>query len=198
MIGSATVILLQHAQKERVPVDPPLTALGLQQAQAVVPVLVRRDPRLLVSSPLLRARQTLAPLAERMGGRVPSRVEDAARERMEWAPGVWADVPSFLDDWGDCTEDRDRLPRQGDSSRGAARRLRGLVERLGDEVGPDGVAVVATHGGVTVDLLRDLVGDEVLGDRLVEGMPACGLTTLQVTAEGIEVLAIGVVPKSAG
>lgn len=127
MTGSASVILLQHAQKQRMPVDPPLTPVGLEQAQAVAAVLERRRPAVLVSSPLLRARQTLAPLAERLADAAVIRVEDAARERMEWVEGVWPDVASFLDDWGECTEDRDRMPRQGDSSRGAANRLRGLV-----------------------------------------------------------------------
>lgn len=60
------------------------------------------------------------------------------------------------------------------------------------------MAVVATHGGVTVDLLRDLVGDEPLGDRLVEGMPPCGLTTLRAGAGVIAVVGIGEQPWSDG
>jgi hypothetical protein len=40
--------------------------------------------------------------------------------------------------------------------------------------------VVCTHGGVTVDLLRTLAGDEALPAPLLdEGVPSCAITTLE-------------------
>jgi broad specificity phosphatase PhoE len=44
--------------------------------------------------------------------------------------------------------------------------------------GPGPVAAV-THGGVTTDLLRTLLGDEALPARLLaDGLPPCAITTL--------------------
>jgi hypothetical protein len=58
------------------------------------------------------------------------------------------------------------------------------------EAGVDvaGRAIVVSHGGVTTDLLRDVLGEAGLRSRvpslIEEGVPCCGLTTLQATAGG--------------
>ena len=72
--------------------------------------------------------------------------------------------------------DRDYAPKAGDSSRQAANRLRSFLE---DQGGSDGPIAVVTHGGITADLLRTLLGDEAVPATLVnEGVPACAVTTL--------------------
>ena len=47
--------------------DPPLAPLGLRQARAVAGFLADEPDRAIVSSPLLRAQETAAPLAEALG-----------------------------------------------------------------------------------------------------------------------------------
>jgi broad specificity phosphatase PhoE len=45
----------------------------------------------------------------------------------------------------------------------------------------EGTVVAVTHGGVTIDLLRTLLGDESLPALLLrDGIPACALTTIQI------------------
>lgn len=73
------------------------------------------------------------------------------------------------------------MPPSGDSSRRAAERM---LEALADIANRHRgeVVVVVTHGGVTVDLLRTLLGDETVGsitpNLLMAGVPSCALTTL--------------------
>lgn len=128
------------------------------------------------SSPLRRARETAQFIAVASGLDVQ---EDARlRERMNWSDDQ--PVGAFLADWAATVRDRDHVPRSGDSSRHAGARLLGCLTDLAVERGP--VAVV-THGGVTVDLLRTLVGDEVLPDSLLHnGVPSCAITTLDGVA----------------
>ena len=64
----------------------------------------------------------------------------------------------------------------GESSRSAGERLRLFLAGLSG--GSSRVAVVS-HGGVTVDLLRNLLGDDGLPARLMaDGIPPCAITTL--------------------
>lgn len=66
------IILIRHGQPEWVRdgfnvVDPPLTELGHRQALAIADQLAGEDFDEILVSPLLRARQTAAPLYERLG-----------------------------------------------------------------------------------------------------------------------------------
>jgi broad specificity phosphatase PhoE len=66
------------------------------------------------------------------------------------------------------------VPRSGDSSHQAADRFLACVA----EPRPGPFAVV-THGGVTVDALRTLLGDDAVPAELVRnGVPSCAVTTL--------------------
>lgn len=99
----------------------------------------------------------------------------------------WSDdepIADFLADWAATVRDRDCIPRSGDSSRQAGDRFLACLTDLAGEPGP--VAVV-THGGVTVDLLRTLAGDEALTDSvLYDGVPSCAITTL----DGLSVVSV--------
>lgn len=71
------LIIIRHGRPEHVepgdlvagaePADPPLADIGHRQAERVAAHLVDHGVDAVVSSPLLRARQTAAPLAERLG-----------------------------------------------------------------------------------------------------------------------------------
>ncbi len=85
-------------------------------------------------------------------------------------------MEGFLADWAATVKDRDFVPACGDSSRGAAERLRAC---LVDLTGIPGPAALVTHGGVTVDLLRTLIGDHAVPVELMQhGVPSCAITTL--------------------
>ncbi|MGW0731874.1 histidine phosphatase family protein [Streptomyces sp. NPDC002851] len=168
--------VVQHAEKERQLGDPGLTALGRQQAARTAKWIQRTGVGAVFSSPLRRARETAQFIAVASGLRVQ---EDARlRERMNWSDGQ--PIEGFLADWAATVRDRDFVPRSGDSSRDAGARFLSFLTDLVVEREP---VVVVTHGGVTVDLLRTLAGDEVLPDSLLHnGIPSCAITTLDGTA----------------
>ncbi|WP_328885352.1 histidine phosphatase family protein [Streptomyces sp. NBC_00316] len=172
--------LVQHAEKERQPGDPGLTELGRRQAARTADWVQHVGLHAVFSSPLRRARETAWPMASRTGLRV--REEDRLRERMNWDGSQ--PVEDFLADWAASVKDRDFIPMYGDSSRDAAERFRACLVDLSKE--PGTVALV-THGGVTVDLLRTLIGDDAVPVALMQhGVPSCAITTL----EGLSVVDI--------
>jgi broad specificity phosphatase PhoE len=172
--------LVQHAQKQPGAADPELTALGHEQAARTARWLSLVGLSAVYSSPQRRSRQTTDAIAAFTGLQV--RLDDRLRERMNWDGR--APLSDFLAEWDRCTRDRDLVPAGGDSSHQAGARLREFLAERIDEPGP--VAVVS-HGGVTVDLLRTLLGDAVLpGHLIADGVPPCAITTF----DGLAVVAI--------
>jgi broad specificity phosphatase PhoE len=69
------------------------------------------------------------------------------------------------------------VPHGGESSRQAGNRLHTFVATLPAGLTPAGVG---THGGITTDLLRNLLPDQELPAGLLEtGIPPCAITTLE-------------------
>lgn len=92
-------------------VDPGLSDLGRQQAQACANDLQAVGPLTIYSSPLARAQETAAPLAalwsvtpiiETRVAEVPSPIDDL-QERATWLQGImrgsWTDLPADLKQW---------------------------------------------------------------------------------------------------
>jgi broad specificity phosphatase PhoE len=96
------------------------------------------------------------------------------RERLNWDGSIpWE---AFADLWARTADDRDLVPGGGQSARHAAARLQAFLAGLRGLPGP--VAAV-THGGVTAELLRNLLGDDALPPGvLAVGIPPCAITTL--------------------
>jgi broad specificity phosphatase PhoE len=166
------VYLVQHAEKRPEAGDPELTEHGQWQAERTALWLRRCDVGAVYSSPLRRAWQTAEAVAGAFGLGV--RRDDRLRERMNWDGAQ--PIEDFLAEWTRCTSDRDFVPRSGDSSRQAGARLHGFLEEL---AGVARATVAVTHGGITVDLLRTLLGDEgVPVDLMRNGVPPCAVTVL--------------------
>lgn len=70
---AAEIILIRHGEPDYVPVggkslaDPPLTEHGWAQARSVAAVVAEMKPSVIYASPLRRAQETAAPLAEATG-----------------------------------------------------------------------------------------------------------------------------------
>ncbi|GHE11369.1 histidine phosphatase family protein [Streptomyces alanosinicus] len=168
--------VVQHAEKERQLGDPGLTALGTQQAVRTADWLRDVGLKAVVSSPMRRTRETAEFIAA--AAELPVREDARLRERMNWDDDQ--SLEDFLTEWDATVQDRDFIPRSGDSSHQAGARFLSCLRDLTREPGP--IAVV-THGGVTVDLLRTLIGDDALTASLLnEGVPACAITTLYGTS----------------
>jgi broad specificity phosphatase PhoE len=188
--GAVTLVyLVQHAQKRPEPGDPELTDVGQVQAARTGQWLSRLGLRGVYSSPLRRARQTADAIAIACGLTV--HIDDRLRERMNW-DGI-APFEEFLRDWERCTQDRDFVPVGGDSSRRAGARL---YDFFSEDPARGGPVAAVTHGGVTIDLVRTILGDAVPDTLLRDGVPPCAITVLdggrvveigrQVPAEGFE------------
>jgi broad specificity phosphatase PhoE len=174
------VYFVQHGQKEPGPGDPGLTEVGRQQAAATGRFLSGCRLRAIYSSPARRARETAEPIAAAAGLTV--QFDGRLRERMNW-DGVQP-FDAFLADWDRSDRDRDLALGGAESSRSAGQRLEGFLASLATAQGP--VAAV-THGGVTTDLLRNLLGDAALPPSLLaSGVPPGAITTL----DGSRVIAI--------
>jgi broad specificity phosphatase PhoE len=165
------VYLVQHAQKRPEAGDPGLTELGVRQAEQTGEWLRGRGLSAVFSSPARRARGTAGFLGAAGGLQV--QLDERLRERLNWADGQ--PVEEFLTAWARCERDRDYVPPGGDSSRQAAARLRAFLD---EHIDTTGAVAAVTHGGVTVDLLRTLLGDdEVTTRRLWNGVTPCAITT---------------------
>lgn len=179
-------VLVQHGEKERTQGDPGLTPVGLQQAERTAAFLVwghRAGARIwrILASPLRRAQETATPLAGALG--LPVRLDSRLRERMNWGEGPpGQSLGDFLEEWARATRDRDFCPSSGESSRMAGARLLGTLDDLA-VAHPGERIVVVTHGGVTVDLLRTLFGDDAVrrqhGGVLTQGVPPGAITRLR-------------------
>lgn len=103
-------------------------------------------------------------------------VQPAARlpERLNWDGSRPFDA--FLALWARTIKDRDFVPEGGESSRQAEARLHAFLTDL--PCGPGPVAAV-THGGITTDLLRNLLGEDALPPNVLDtDIPPCAVTTV--------------------
>jgi probable phosphoglycerate mutase len=152
------LVLVRHAESEanvigslhcRVP-GPPLTALGHEQATALVDVLADQDVRAIWASTMTRAGQTAAPLAAARGLAV--RVHDDLREcdLGDLHDRHDAEAHALFDDvfagWMLGADLTLRCPGEGaESAEEVVARMRAVLDAALAEL-DDGVAVVVSHG----------------------------------------------------
>ncbi len=174
--------MVQHGEKLREPGDPGLTALGREQAERTARSAANRFGLVAVwASPLRRTVETAMPLAAAIG--VEIGIDPRLRERMNWEGEQHQALEDFLAEWQVATNDRSYVPRSGDSSEQAAARFIEAITELTDELPPDATLAVVAHGGVTVDTLRTIDGDENIRlsrpELLTDGVPCGAITVLE-------------------
>ena len=184
------IVVVQHAEKRADGPDPGITDRGRRQALAVRALLDGSST--VTTSPMRRARETAAIVA---GSAVPA-VDTDLRERMEWRGPSYQPLTEFLTQWSQTTADRSFCPHQGESSLAVGLRMRNaLISIANSQAGAP--AVVVTHGGATVDLLRDLLSDHVLETRapglLQNGVPGAGITESDCDGDVLTVRSIAVI-----
>jgi broad specificity phosphatase PhoE len=153
------------------PHDPPLRADGLRQAQAVAALLASEGVTRVVTSPQLRARETAAPLAARLG-LSPDILDGWAEADRHLARYRSTETLRALGDteWGRFLADPVRYLGH-DPLRFQADVLGALQQVLG---GPaDGHVLVFTHG-----LPINVVLSHILGlERIIHFQPGYGSVT---------------------
>lgn len=155
------LIIVRHGRPRRVEelietADPPLTDVGLRQAEAVARFLLQEPIDHVVTSPMLRARQTAAPLADALGIE-PEVVDDLIeidKDAMEYVPleelkaeggDAWQ---AIVDDPSSMHGDVD-IEAFADTVTAA---FEGIIER-----NPGRTVVAFCHGMVTMQYLRRLL-----------------------------------------
>ena len=142
--------LVRHCQSSGQEPEAPLTALGQQQAERLGAWLLPLGVARIVSSPYLRARQSVEPLARQLG--IAVETDDRLIER------ILSVEP--LDNWREhllaAWDDHDRALPGGESSRQATQRgMAAILDVLADGRQP---AVVAAHGNLISLLLHAFDG----------------------------------------
>src|SRR5262245_11472109 len=142
------LVLVRHCESTGLQPEAPLSARGFEQARALAPQLAAVAPDAIVSSPLLRARQSVEPLAAARGLtiEVDARLAErnlAVEPSAEFRLAVQRSLADF--DW--------RLPG-GESSRDAQARARAAVRALLTR--DVGLTVVSTHGQLLTLILNSI------------------------------------------
>ena len=133
--------------------DPPLDETGRRQAEWLGAALGSRGLVAVISSPLLRARQTARPVAERAGLEVT--VDQCLLDR-DYGPWTGVSQESVTERWGSVDRAPGVEPRLAVRDR-AVRGLTGIARRhLG------GTVVVVSHDAVNREVLAAF--DSGLGD----------------------------------
>lgn len=129
--------------------DIPLDELGLAQAQAAASVLAELNPNKLVSSDLMRSRDSVSELAKLTG--LPVEVEPDVRET---SGGKWEGMnraelqAAYGDDLKAWAAGSNLIPGEtGERRTDVAARMTAAIDRHLLDVPDDGILVVGTHGG---------------------------------------------------
>jgi broad specificity phosphatase PhoE len=161
-----------------------LSEAGLEQARAIASRLAADPPGVVVSSPLERAVQTAAPIADAAG--VPLRTDERLIEwRLldRWAGVVWGDLaethPGETEAYLATPHD---LPFSPEPIEAVARRMASVVADLGIEF-PGGHAAVVSHQDPVQALRLHLTGRSLA--RLGRDKPGHG-TVLTLRPEWVE------------
>ncbi|MFW0786783.1 histidine phosphatase family protein [Gordonia sp. CPCC 206044] len=167
------LILLRHGQTEynansrmQGQLDTDLSDLGVRQAATAAQVLAERDPLLIVSSDLRRARDTAEALASRSGLSVTTDTRLRETHLGDWQGLTHHEVDDAMPGarrlWRD---DASWRPPNGESRIDVARRAAPLVAELvaartdwGSGDTPEAPVVLVAHGGVIAALTAALLG----------------------------------------
>lgn len=139
--------LVRHAHAEWEPDENrPLSSRGLQDAWRVADILADRPITTAFSSPYLRARQTVEPLAVRLGLRICSDERFRERELGRWR------APSFEEAVRRTWMDMDFAYPGGETNRQAqARAVQVLQELIAKDF--QGHVLIGTHGNLLALML---------------------------------------------
>lgn len=182
-----TFYLVRHGKKAQGIGDVPLSPEGRREAEATARHLSARTIRRVVHSPLARARETAAVIAEAVGAALAE--DPRLRERANWGDLPGQSFEEFHEMSERCIRDRHYVPPVGDSAAAAGERFRSCLLALADRHADESIVVV-THGGVLTDFLVDAIDEPALREahpRFIEArstlVPECSVTKI-VYADG--------------
>jgi probable phosphoglycerate mutase len=157
--------------------DTPLTQRGHSQAERLARHLDEHhgDSKALYCSPLLRARETAAPIARRLG--LELRIEADLREYDlgRWEGRSFAELYAKERFFEHIRRDPDFAPHGGESPRQVTVRLASALERIGASHAGERVLVIVHGGALSMALAHLLEGDYTRWERVMDN---CALSEL--------------------
>ncbi len=185
--------LVRHGQKEAIPFDPPLTAVGVKQAEVTAELLKAVSFKEVLASPKLRTKQTAEIIAKSHSLNVIT--DERLIERLEWENDESFD--EFIEEWNKTDIDRSYHPKKGMSSKTNGERMKNILDELAEKY-KDGNILIVSHGGTIGDLLRNLFTEEAIehktepvsGARYIDILE-CGITIIRKNGDKYELLKIG-------
>lgn len=140
------LFLVRHCSAEGQEAAAPLTTAGQEQALRLADFLQEKEIARIISSPFLRARQSVQPLADRLGLLIDT------DERLAERVLCGENHPDWRSMLQRTFDDLDLLFTGGESSRMAMNRALGVIEEVTASGG--GNIVLATHGNLLSLLLK--------------------------------------------
>jgi len=182
----ARALLVRHCESSGQAPDAPLTTRGSVQAEALAEFLAPRTIGRILSSPYLRARQSIEPLARKAGLELEIDARLAERNLSPRPIDGWREVvrrsfedPGFSVHWGES---------------GAETLARGLAAiRPALDAAADGLVVIASHGQLlslvmhSIDPGFGFAGWKALSNPKNRGVFEVGLRSVEVARRnGVE------------
>ncbi len=145
-MASKTLYIVRHCKAAGQQHDAPLTAEGVIQATQLAERLALLPIQRIISSPFLRATQSITPLAQRLG--LPIATDARLAERILSS----AELPDWIAALQATFDDLDRCFEGGESSRTALQRATAVVSEI--VMHPADVTLLVTHGNLMTLLLK--------------------------------------------
>lgn len=146
-----TIYLVRHGEKVRTIGDPPLSKVGIKQAEHAGIYLHKFSIDAIYASPLRRTQETAQFISKHTG--ISFTVEKGLRERMNWGDNPSQTMDEFVNEWERSSNNRTFIPTSGDSSQKAGERLEQVI-RKAIKQDHENIVLVA-HGGIITDFLRN-------------------------------------------
>lgn len=154
-----TFYLLRHGAKENLEGDPPLSQVGIKQAEITAKYLAHKKIHTVYVSPMKRTRQT-AEIINRIL-KLPIFTDDRLKERMNWGDIKGQSFDQFMEEWTKADKDRYYEPIPGNSSVKTGQNMKYVLDEVAESY-PNKNILVLTHGGAIYDFLRNVFP----GDKL--------------------------------
>jgi broad specificity phosphatase PhoE len=195
----ARIVLIRHGQTDlslrRVfcgSADPPLNAVGLEMAEALGAQMSPESGVALYVSPLLRTRQTAAPVARCTG--LTAQVEPGLREISygEWEARPSAEIRQVDDDRYQAWNARpgELAPPGGETGRAVAARAVPAVQAIVDRH-PDGTSLIVSHKTTIRIIVCSLLGIDLNLFRARLDAPLTSRTVIEFRQSGPYLTSLG-------
>ena len=188
-----TFYLIRHGQKQSIPFDPPLTAVGVRQAEVTAELLKNTDFHEIISSPKLRTIQTAEIITKPHSLKIST--DQRLIERLEWENDE--SLEAFIAEWNKTDLDRAYQPKKGMSSAANGEQMKALLKELFDKH-TEGDVLIVTHGGTIGDLLRTLFTEEAIQHRIepISGAKyvdilECSITKIELNEKKFNLVKLG-------